>query len=69
MKRIRTAHVGLGALLTVLGCMIVLVEPAIRRDDALEAAEWQFLLDSEVGPTCQDCCWTGFCCTIPMVCS
>jgi hypothetical protein len=50
-----------------LAGVLVSAEPALRAGQEVEAAQIQFWLTSGGdGWECEGCCFTGFCCTIPV---
>jgi|GEM_PF-6358636 len=55
---------------TAFGLVITMAEAVISPEQAAQASsEWQFYLDSVDGAQCGGCCFTGFCCDVPVVCS
>lgn len=63
-RSIRKLLAGIGAVAAVT--VLVSGEPALGHQDA-EAAAIQFYLTSTGdGYDCNDCCFTGYCCTAPI---
>lgn len=51
----------------VLAAALLSAEPAVNAGQEVEAAEIQFWLTSGGdGWECEGCCFTGFCCDIPV---
>jgi hypothetical protein len=48
-----------------LGIGFLAVSPTAERGQALQATEYQFWMTNN-GPACGYCCFTGYCCSVPV---
>ncbi|HEU0014135.1 MAG TPA: hypothetical protein VFQ45_10650 [Longimicrobium sp.] len=66
--RMTSHRLRFAALAAVLGAAALLGEPGAQAAQEAQAADIQFWVTSQdPGTKCEECCFTGYCCRVPIV--
>ncbi len=65
-RRRRSLGTRIGFAMSVGFCFL-LAQPAVEQSSSLEATSIQFwITNTGDGWKCESCCFTGYCCTVPV---